>query len=214
MTHYTLQYDRQDDYCAIWDHPHGFDDQYRSAEGLRVGDLFDPAIAFRMAPQVRGKLVPDFIPQVIQQLLVSQRVAAILREMVTAEVEYFSVPILNHRGKAAANAVLVNPIGWYDCLDRTKTKGEAAEDLAVCEKATLKKKGLPKREYADDISPDDEYDEITRLVLHPERTPEVDLFRVSGYVGAIIFSEPLVAKLKAEKVTGARFVKLGQPVEL
>lgn len=215
MTLYTLQYDEHDDFCAIWDDPEGFDDQFRSSFGMRVGDRFDPAIVYRMAPQVRGKLVPDFIPQVIGQLLVSQRVAAIMRATVTAEVEYFPVSVLNHRGKEAASVVLVNPIGWYDCLDRTKTKGEVAEDLAACEKAAAKKKGLPKREYDDEQGPDDEYDEITRLVLRDERIPaDVDLFRVSGYVAAIVFSERLVAKLKAEKVTGARFIPLGQPIEL
>ena len=210
MNFFTLRYDKRDDFCAVYDDPDGFDDQFRSAFGLRVGRRFDSSIAYAMATKVSGKVIPDFVNQVVAQLLISQRAAAILQPAVSAEVEFFPVKLLNHRRKSAADLVLVNPIGWYDCLDRVKTVGTPAVDLEACEKATARKKDLPRREYNDDRKPDIEYVFIKRLALCPERKPkDSNLFRILSFVRVPIFGEDLVDAFHKAKLTGGEFIPMG-----
>jgi len=215
MTFFTLRYVDRDDYCAVYDDPDGYDDQFRSAFGLRVGKRFDPSIAYHMASEVSGKVVPDFVKQVVAQLLISPRAADLVKSVATAEIEYLPVKLLNHRKRPAGDLILVNPIGWYDCLDRAKTEGSPTEDLDACEKATAKKKGLPKREYNDDLNPDIEYVSIQRLALRPERTPtDTNLFRMSSFVRVPIFGEALVDAFSKAKLTGAEFIPVGKSVDL
>ena len=216
MNFYTLVYDRNPDFCAVYKPCFEMRHRNRSSTGMRVGELHDANATFRMAKEVKGKMVPDFIRQVIGQVIVSPLVADILKDVVNSEVEYLPVSLTDHRNKIAKdNLVLVNVIGYYDCVDRTKTEGHPTGDLAALEKITVQKKDLSIREYENDNFPDYEYVQITRLFLRPERTPtDANLFRLRSYIRALVFREDVVARLTEAKVTGATFVPLGQPVEI
>jgi hypothetical protein len=216
MKFYTLAYDENPDYCAIYDTPKGMDHSHRSSSGMRTAKVHDSSIPFLMAKEVPGKMVPDLIRQVIGQFVVSKRVADILKAVVNTEVEYLPVTLLNHRKKvAASDLILINVIGWYDCLDRKKTEGKSTRDLAALDEQSSAKKKLPRREYADDDFPDYEYVRINRLALHPERTPkDANLFRLGSYITTLVFADDVVAALKKEKITGATFIPIGQPVTI
>ena len=216
MNFYTLTYDENPDFCAVYNPCFDMKYRNRSSTGMRVGELHDTSVTFSMAREVRGKMIPDLIRQVIGQFIVSPLVADVLKSVVNTEVEYLPVSLCNHRKKIVKNdLILVNVIGYYDCVDRTKTGGHPTGDLAALENLTAVKKDLPRREYEDDNFPDYEYVQITRLFLRPERTPtDANLFRLRSYIRALIFREDVVARLTEAKVTGATFVPLGQPVEI
>ena len=215
MNFYTMKHSDNPDYCAIYDIPREMEQSYRSSTGMRVGALHDSGISLRMAREVSGKKVPDLINQVIGQFVVSHRAADIFKGVVNTEVEYLPISLLNHRKKVAANdLVILNVIGYYDCLDRTRTEGYPAYDLTGPEQVTAKKNGLPRREEEVNDS-DFEYVKITRLLLHPQRTPsDANLFRLRSHIRTLIFREDVVDRLQQAKVTGAAFVPIGQPVEI
>lgn len=216
MNLYTLTYDENADFCAIYDTPREMEQSHRFSSGMRVGELHDASTSFNMAREVPGKQVPDLIRRVIGSFIVSRRAAEILQRVVNTEAEYLPTSLLNHRKKVATrDLIIVNVIGYYDCVDRTRTEGHRTGDLDAHERRTAQKKGLPRREYDNNDFPNYEYVKITRLFLHPDRTPmDANLFRLSSYITALVFREDVVASLMEAKVTGATFVPLGQPVEI
>lgn len=216
MKFYTITYDQDPDLCAVYGNARGMTYSHLTCSGIRVGKQHDPTLSFHMAKEVAGKKVPDLIRQVVGQFLVSRRAADVLRSVVNTEVEYLPTSLLNHRKKVAANdLILVNVIGYYDCVDRKKTEGSKGSKLEECEQQAQKKKGLPRREYQDDDFPPYEYTEINRLFLHPGRTPtDANLFRIASVITALVFREDVVTALRDAKLTGATFTPVGQPIEL
>lgn len=178
--------------------------------------LWGAGLQFSMGRETPGKKVPDLIRQLIGQFLVSKRAADVLKAVVNTDVEYLPVSLLNHRNKIAANdLVLVNVLGFYDCVDRSKTKGDPSVDLDACEALTKKKRGLPRHEPQVPDLADNEYIEINKLVLHRDRTPtDANLFRIASLITTLIFREDVVDSLTKAGMTGATFIPLGKPVEI
>lgn len=216
MKFFTISYDRDPGYCAVNQTPREMKLSHFSYSGRRLGKRHDPRLQFTMSRHAPGRVVPDLIRQLIGQFLVSARAAEVLKSVVNVKTEYLPVSLLDHKGRmAASDLVLVNVLGFYDCVDRLKTKGVPSVDLDACEQQTKKKKLLPRHQTQVPDLAENEYIEINRLVLHPRRTPkDANLFRLGSLITTLIFREDVVAALKKSGMTGATFIPTGKLVEI
>lgn len=210
-TYLTLVPDLNPDFCFIGDVPDEMDYSYRLARGMRTGKRYDPAIPLRMDSDMPGKLVPDIIPTASHLLLVKQRIKEILEQRARGEVEYFPFTLLDHKKKVTKEPLwIVNPIGWVDCVDRSKTIGNSVPSAARQEAVTAAKKGLPKLEYDDKHSPQREYVRLRKLVLVHRRIPsKLNFFRLFSKPDVIVFRKDIHEALVALRPTGAHFVATG-----
>lgn len=191
MTNYfILEAQESDEYCAIYDFPDNMEDIEMPSDGSRMNGLYEPQ-TFRMADEVPGLVIPDVINNALGYLMVSPPVQALLSSRATAEIEYLPFTILNHKGRPSGNGYIVNVIGTVSCVDIEKTEG------------------LP--------DPVNEGWLMSLDVLHldqeqADRAPNI--FRIDVMPRVIVIRDDLRAALQDHGVTGARYLKTGEEIDL
>jgi hypothetical protein len=191
-TYFVLASAKAPEHCAIFDYLDPFEDIDLPAEGSRVGSRYPSGVRFQMAAEVAGLQVTDVLRNALGYLMISSKLKNLLEKHSTAEIEFLPFTLLNHKGRVAAREChIANVIGTVECVDLARTEGSPSE-----------------------IDPG-EMLRITRLHLLPERiVPARDLFRIASQPRTLLVREDLRQVLEAEGITGARFLALGEPVDL
>jgi len=193
--------------CRLNGAPDDMAYSYCLARGVSAQAVYDPMLPMTMDPDYRGKVVPDIIDGPSAMLIVSGRIADILRAIPSVQVEIFPLTILDHKKKPIRNETwVINPIGWVDCLDRAKTEGSALPGLEMAEASSLADKTLPRLETDGDNVPHREYTKFKKIVLRQDRLMRnLPLFRLKSSPQTIIYRQDLVDELVHVQPTGGRF---------
>jgi hypothetical protein len=127
----------------------GVNRAYRLKEGVRMGDDFPASVELAISPS-SGNLIPDFIPNVNKQLMISEPVRKLFEsEGLTDElVEYLPFILKNKKGRVvdAPRYCVANPLRKINCLDRKRSKYAARDDgvtIVVMEVLHLLEESIP-----------------------------------------------------------------------
>jgi hypothetical protein len=104
---------------------------------FRPGDYPENA-KIRMTDEDPAMVVPDFVPNTHNMLIVSRRVKEVIERETVPPVEYFPLTIINHRGRPASTEhFVVNPVGGWDVLDRNASVVIMFKDKVVTVEKTV-----------------------------------------------------------------------------
>ncbi len=187
MTKYWLLMPPTDaKYCAIYDNPE-FDDFGMPMEGEPIGKDYS-RVDFKMAREVKGKVVPDVIMNVLGYLMVSDRAKELIgaNEAAAAPIEFLPFRLIDHKkGVAADSCWIVNVIGTVDCADTANIRG-------------LRDPGRSGT-----------YFQVTKLPIIPGKVPDDrNIFRASQFPPQIVIRDDLKQIFEKATLT-ARYVVPG-----
>ncbi|HYO67841.1 MAG TPA: DUF1629 domain-containing protein [Archangium sp.] len=181
-------------YCQIWKLPSELPKFHRPARGIPMGDEYPTGVKFQMAPEVRGSLIGDVIPNAINYLMVSSRMKQLLARHATAEIEFLRFTLLSHKGRIASEDLyIVNVIGTQEWADMERSMGARVT--------------TPEGER--------KFEHLRRLYLKDgEIDPHINIFRVSAMPKLVLVREDLKTLFDNEGITGAVFHPMGTKVDI
>jgi hypothetical protein len=188
IAHQILTADGAEEYASLEEEVRDFDEPWLIRRGEPAAATFPKGAKVKLTG---GGRLADLIDNVHQWLLVSEKVAEILREE-PIKIEILPLTLLDRRGRPVPGKYSVaNVLGTVDCLD------------------------LKKSEYTDDPMDEGLIMAFDRVVLDPKKIPrKPSLFRLKQMPEILIVRSDLVARLEAAGVTGMSFLDLDAPVFL
>ncbi len=190
-SYFTLHADPDEKYCVVLDFPEDFKSYSFPARGMRMDDRYSPGTVFSMGREAPGIVVPDFVPNAIQYLMVSERAKDLVLRLAGVPIEPLNFVLRDHKGRLRPEALyILNVLTAIDCVDRTRTQGRP------------------------DSADPSLYFELRRVQIDPARVPEdVALFRLKAMPALMIVRDDLRDAILAAGLTGVRFSALGTPIK-
>lgn len=187
-TYKILSVEDAEEFACLEDDIRDFDDAWLIDDGDPVGEAYPEGATAKLKG---GSRLLDFVDNVHQWLLVSEKVLRILRDE-PIKLEILPLKLLDKKGRPVPGKyAIAHVLGTVDCLD------------------------LKKSEYTEDPMEDGKMMAFDRVVLDPKRIPRrATLFRLKSMPELMIVRSDLVEKFGAAGVTGMRLLDLDSPVFL
>jgi hypothetical protein len=187
--YFVFKSKRTPENCTINHSPPALDDeQWRVAEGTRMGERYSPSTRLDMDKKHAGMGVPDYINNTLLLPLVSGRFKALLERESGAEIEFLRFTLYNHKGRVASDdCYIANIIGTIDCVDHDKTVARQSH-----------------------IRPG-QFSRIFKLVLDSAKIPSnAKIFRLATKPIILIIRDDLRAVLDQSGITGVQYIPIGE----
>ncbi|MCP3163682.1 imm11 family protein [Myxococcus qinghaiensis] len=181
-------------FCQIWKFPTALPKFHRPSRGIAMGSEYPAGLRFQMAPEVKGNLIADVVPNALGYFMVSKRMKELLSQHATADIEYLPFSLLNTKGRVVADDLhIVNVLGTRDWADIDRSFGARRTSLEG----------------------EREFERIRRLYLRDDAVdPSTNLFRLGAMPKLILMREDLREHFERAGMTGAVFHGLGVKVDI
>lgn len=105
----------------------GYD--YKPSVGERAAEHYPEDARITLQPESPGLQLADLLGNALKYLIVSSRVKELIATHEVGEIEMLPFTLYNHKGRVhSTDFCVVNPIGTFDCLDRTASDIRYVED--------------------------------------------------------------------------------------
>lgn len=171
----------EEDKAAFFEKLENFERDYDLGEGVSLLKVFPKDACFRMSDDFPDQIALfDFLPNVSNVLVASERVRALLESEGVDHVEYLPVQIVNHKGrKAKEKYFIINVFPRVDCADAKKSK--------------FKRNPIDKNQWM----------EVSSLVIDDKRVPaDFQLFGIEHIPSLFLVRRDLAGKMKAAGLRG------------
>ncbi len=181
-------------FCQIWKYPKALLQFHRPRRGIAMGSEYPAGLRFQMAPEVKGNLIADVVPNALGYFMVSKRMKELLSQHATADIEYLPFSLLNTKGRVVADDLhIVNVLGARDWADIDRSFGARRTSLEG----------------------EREFGRIRRLYLRDDAVdPSTNLFRLGAMPKLILMREDLREHFERAGMTGAVFHGMGVKVDI
>lgn len=93
---------------------------YYLIQGKRLGTHYPEDAKLHMDNRTRGIKLSSLLGNTNYFLVVCTEMKNVIEQTCTNEIEYLPISIVNHKGRVQSqNYWIINPIGTYDCVDRS-----------------------------------------------------------------------------------------------
>lgn len=165
----------------------GFKDDWQLLDGISLSGSFPVSAQLRFDPDDRtGIKLTDSLYNADQLIVASDRLKALLESVKAPRLEYFPIPVFNHKKRQIAEPYwIIHPLQPVDCLV-----------IDACE---------PRWGRIDKTN----IDRLKHFVVDEARIdPARLLFRPKYYNSAILAHRSLAQKIDAAGMTGVRWIEL------
>jgi hypothetical protein len=171
----------------------GLERAFRLTDGTPLAASFPADVSLQFNPDFPNDLLlADNMKNTSSLAIVSERLAAVVRDQVTTGIELLPVSLLDHKGGVASkDYFIVHPVDPLDCIDR---------EQSVFEESLIARGEI---EFFD------------RLVLDDTRIPaERKVFRLKGFPDIILVQRELAEHLDGQGMSGLGWLPIDEYPEL